>query len=303
VCEAVGAFSGEQEPQRQSAGSAQAFSRRQQDLQGSVLAAKLSAYDRMAAAAVPGPATTATQLLALALAGHNAAGANSSGTTASALHALELLQLLQRIGASDTAAPAAGCALLPAAAGNLTAGAGAAAGAAAPCRAENTTGISSAPSSSPSSPSNSSSLEGIDTSDLERLVRGCFGALDPDSRVLYQLLTDQPMTAAQLQVAVQVLVARIAAGQQRLAAQLVEEAAAAAAQGSSLLQAQLAAAGAAASGDLGAGGGGGSRLDGEVVGALLQRLLQARFPAYPSRSGCCRPGSGAFEQGCSLPAA
>jgi hypothetical protein len=287
----VQAVTGAQQLQ-QAGGGEQALSRNSPDLQSSVLAAKLSAFDQMAAA---GLNTTAAQLLALALAGHNA---SSGSTTADALHALQLLQLLQRSLTIDTAAePGAsgGCAL-PAAAANLTAGA---AGVLQPAAAEcpgNTTLTGSSSSSS-----SSRRLEGINAT-LEQLISGCLGRLDRSSRALYSLLTDQPMSAAQLQAAEQALAARTAAGRQALAAQLAAQARPAPSGVPGSLLARLAAAAAAAQGQQG-GGGVDGLLEEDVLGALVERLLLARFATYPSRSGCCKPGSGAFEQGCSLPAA
>jgi hypothetical protein len=171
----VQAVTGAQQLQ-QAGGGEQALSRNSPDLQSSVLAAKLSAFDQMAAA---GLNTTAAQLLALALAGHNA---SSGSTTADALHALQLLQLLQRSLTIDTAAePGAsgGCAL-PAAAANLTAGA---AGVLQPAAAECPGNTTLTGSSSSSSSSSSSRLEGINAT-LEQLISGCLGRLDCSSRAL-----------------------------------------------------------------------------------------------------------------------
>jgi hypothetical protein len=301
VCDLVATFTGVQQLQQ----GAQAFSRTDRDAATSVVAARLAAFDEMTAQqaeqAVPHrqqkqllqvqaqpaaaqsdgmqPAaatlnTTATQLLALAMAGYNTSGPGGPKVVVDALQALSLLQQLQATLLADPVASAAaapnGAAVANGTlAGNSTAGA----------------------------------VELVNST-LQQLVAASLQALDAGSRAVYLLLTGQPMAAAQLQAGVEQLAATTKAGSQALAAQLAKgsRTAGQATPGSAV--AKLVAAASVLGLKQGAAGGGGSAvLDGDVMGALLQHMLLARFSAYPTRSGCCMPGSGAFEQGCSAPLA
>lgn len=302
ACELVSTFTGVQQLQQ----GAQAFSRTERDAATSVVAARLAAFDEMTAqqaeqaaphrqqkqllqaqahhgAAQPDGMqptaatlnTTATQLLALAMAGYNTSGPGGAKVVVDALQALSLLQQLQAKLLADPATSAAAAAPTGAAMANSTlAGNGTAAG-----------------------------VELVNST-LQQLVSASLQALDAGSRAMYLLLTGQPMTAAQLQAGVEQLAATTKAGSQALAAQLAKGSGAAgqAAPGSAV--AKLVAVGSVlglkqgAAGAVG-GGGGSAVLDGDVMGALLQHMLLGRFSAYPTRSGCCMPGSGAFDQGCS----